>query len=106
MPLWVGGRTLLSLRRAVALGDGWSPFGLRPEQVRAMLDQVELPAGFEVVLHAARPLDPLRDPSGTERTLARLRDAGATIVGGSVAATSADDCCAGLSALAEVGGGL
>jgi probable F420-dependent oxidoreductase len=105
LPLWVGGRTLLSLRRAVALADGWAPFGLRPEEVRTMLDQVELPGGFEVVLHAARPLDPLRDPSGTQQALTRLRDAGATIVGGSVAATSADDCCAGITALAEIGAG-
>ena len=28
VPLWVGGRTFRSLRRAVALGDGWSPFAV------------------------------------------------------------------------------
>jgi alkanesulfonate monooxygenase SsuD/methylene tetrahydromethanopterin reductase-like flavin-dependent oxidoreductase (luciferase family) len=26
VPLWVGGRTLRSLRRAAALADGWCPF--------------------------------------------------------------------------------
>ena len=29
VPMWVGGRTARSLRRAVELGDGWVPFGLR-----------------------------------------------------------------------------
>ena len=28
MPIWIGGRTSRSLRRAVELGDGWVPFGL------------------------------------------------------------------------------
>ena len=30
IPLWIGGRTARSLRRAVELADGWAPFGLRP----------------------------------------------------------------------------
>lgn len=102
LPLWVGGRTLLSLRRAVSLADGWSPFGLAPSAVRELLDQVDLPEGFEVVLHAGRALDPGGDPDGTARVLARLRDAGATVVGGSVAATSAEDCCRQLERLHEI----
>src|SRR4051794_32982181 len=28
IPIWLGGRTPRSLRRALALGDGWDPFGL------------------------------------------------------------------------------
>lgn len=28
VPIWVGGRTMRSLRRAVRHGDGWMPFGL------------------------------------------------------------------------------
>ena len=28
VPIWVGGRTRRSLRRAVEFGDGWMPFGL------------------------------------------------------------------------------
>lgn len=106
VPLWVGGRTLLSLRRAVSYADGWAPFGLRSHEVTAMLDQVSPPSGFEVVLHAARPLEPLRDPAGTATVLARLRDAGATVVGGSVAAADVDEHCRALVALAETGGAL
>ena len=29
VPIWIGGRTARSLRRAVELGDAWAPFGLR-----------------------------------------------------------------------------
>jgi len=106
VPVWVGGRSLRSLRRAVELGDGWAPFGLRPEEVGRLLDEVQPPSGFEVVLHAGRALDPLRDPAGAEQALRRLRDAGATVVGGSVAASDVDDHCRGLAALAEIGGAL
>ena len=37
VPLWIGGRTGRSLRRAVELGDGWVPFGIRAVDVAAML---------------------------------------------------------------------
>ena len=37
VPLWIGGRTARSLRRAVALGDGWVPFNIRMADVAAML---------------------------------------------------------------------
>src|SRR5436190_458513 len=37
VPMWVGGRTARSLRRAVALGDGWAPFGLRTAELGKML---------------------------------------------------------------------
>src|SRR3989442_551373 len=33
MPIWIGGRTARSLRRAIELADGWVPFGLSPEQI-------------------------------------------------------------------------
>src|SRR3954466_14958807 len=33
VPIWVGGRTSASLRRAVRLGDGWMPFGLTGDQI-------------------------------------------------------------------------
>src|SRR5687768_15050627 len=36
VPMWVGGWTPRSLRRAVELGDGWVPFGLKPEDVASM----------------------------------------------------------------------
>ena len=36
-PIWIGGRTARSLRRAVELGEAWAPFALSPDDVAAML---------------------------------------------------------------------
>ena len=40
IPLWIGGRTARSLQRAIALGDGWIPFGLGLEELSLLLDRV------------------------------------------------------------------
>ena len=42
---WDGGRTRRSLRRAVALADGWAPFGVSAAQVADWLTGVEPPEG-------------------------------------------------------------
>lgn len=88
VPIWVGGRTRRSLRRAVELGDGWMPFGLRSEDLVGMLAAVEVPAGFDVVLPAG-PLDPSDHPDRAARRLEALRDLGATAVTVTLSATSA-----------------
>lgn len=103
VPLWIGGRTLRSLRRAATYGDGWVPFGLSPDQLRGLLGKVELPDGFDVVLSAGRQLDPIGDPERAERVLAGLRDAGATIAGAALAAASVDHYCEQLAALSVIG---
>jgi probable F420-dependent oxidoreductase len=54
VPIWVGGGTLRSLRRAVELGDGWMPFGLSGADITRFLDSVELSADLEVVLPTRR----------------------------------------------------
>ena len=36
-PIWIGGRSARSLRRAVLYGDGWDPFGLDLRQLDAMI---------------------------------------------------------------------
>ena len=46
VPIWVGGRTARSLRRAVRLADGWMPFGLSVSELSAMLAGVDVPPGF------------------------------------------------------------
>ncbi len=79
VPIWVGGRTLRSLRRAVALADGWNPFAVTGEQVRTWLDRVEPPADFDVVLPTVATLDPLGDPDPTREALAATAGCGATI---------------------------
>lgn len=102
VPIWIGGRTRRSLRRAVSQGDGWVPFGLRPEAMADMLAAAAPPAGFEVVLPSGRPVDPLGDPAATERVLCRLRDAGATVVGAGITATSVQHYCEQLASLTEL----
>ncbi|MGV0653233.1 LLM class F420-dependent oxidoreductase [Mycolicibacterium thermoresistibile] len=101
VPIWVGGRTRRSLRRAVTLGDGWMPFGISAAQISEWLGSVELPDGFEVVL-ATSALDPLGDPDAARRRLDRLRELGATAVTATVSATSAAHYCEQLAALRDL----
>jgi probable F420-dependent oxidoreductase len=102
VPIWVGGRTLRSLRRAVELGDGWMPFGLSGAEIARFLDRVDLPSEFEVALPTP-PLDAIGNPDDTVRQLRRLKDLGATAATCSVAATSADHYCDQLAALSDLG---
>ena len=101
VPIWVGGRTLRSLRRAVTLADGWMPFGLSTADLQAMLARVDVPAGFETVLPAG-PLDPIADPRRATQRLTTLRDVGATGVTVTVSAESADHYCDQLAALRDL----
>ncbi len=85
VPLWIGGRTGRSLRRAVELGDGWVPFAVRAADVAAMIEHARTTAAWaartrplEVVLRNGRPLDPLSDPAGARKVVDRLIGAGAT----------------------------
>ncbi|XRQ04757.1 TIGR03619 family F420-dependent LLM class oxidoreductase [Actinomadura welshii] len=87
VPLWIGGRTARSLRRAVT-ADGWVPFGLPLRTMAEMLASHDLPPGFDVVLEPSRRLDPIGDPEGTGTALTRLREAGATIAGVRLASSS------------------
>lgn len=103
VPLWIGGRTPRSLRRALALGDGWVPFGLGLSALTDLLARAEVPEGFEVVLSPGRPVDPLGDPEATADRLRRVLGAGATLVSTAVHAESADHYCEQLAALAAVG---
>lgn len=84
VPIWVGGRTRLSLRRALSLADGWMPMALSPERCRDMVAEMTAtsgcPDGFELVLGPARPYDPIGDPDRTRASLERLTGAGATTI--------------------------
>lgn len=106
VPLWVGGRTRRSLRRAAELGDGWTPFAVSPQQVREWLDQVEHAADFEVVLVPSRPLDPGGHPDETAAELHALGEAGATIVKASLVHHSLAHCIEQLEALATLAGAI
>ncbi|MFI6897505.1 LLM class F420-dependent oxidoreductase [Streptomyces sp. NPDC050256] len=104
VPLWIGGRTPRSLRRAVAYGDGWVPFGLPLDRLGEMVGAASLPAGFEVVLSAGRPLDPSGDPDGASEALRKVSAAGATLVSVSLSATGTGHYVEQLEALAAIAG--
>ena len=85
VPIWVGGRSRRSLRRALELGDGWIPFGLPLEDLETILgaddvvrDVASRPGDFDIVLAPEPPLDPAGDRDSTATTLRRYRDIGAT----------------------------
>ncbi|MFI0446533.1 TIGR03619 family F420-dependent LLM class oxidoreductase [Actinomadura sp. 6N118] len=99
VPLWIGGRTPRSLRRAVRLGDGWVPFGLSCDELAVVLAEADIPDGFEVVLAVGGPLDPIGAPEAAERRLRRLGAAGATVADVRISASSATHYCEQLEAL-------
>ena len=99
VPLWIGGSSRKSLQRAVALADGWVPFGLDLAGYRDLLDQTERPDGFEVVLPAGR-LDPVGAPEKAVARLTATADAGATILNVTMRAESAGHYVEQLEALA------
>jgi probable F420-dependent oxidoreductase len=84
VPIWIGGRSARSLRRALALADGWDPFGLdlaelttllaRARQTRAWAERT---TPLEIVLSPERQLDPC--DAAERRELADLADAHAAI---------------------------
>lgn len=89
VPIWLGGRTPRSLRRALELGDGWDPFGLGLEQLEPVIGAArgrrawrERTRPFDLVL----PIDCLLDPTdpAERRELidraSRYRDLGTTIL--------------------------
>jgi probable F420-dependent oxidoreductase len=85
VPIWVGGRTGRSLRRAVELADGWTPFGLSRDEAAALLARArDTPAWsardrpLDLVLQSQRAFDPVGQPSATAEEVAAWCDAGAT----------------------------
>ena len=102
VPIWVGGRTRRSLRRAVELADGWMPFGLDPTELAVAVRDVELPDGFDTVFAPSRAVDPSGDPDRTLELVASAVGAGATIVSPRVVGRSAAHYIEQLEALAEL----
>jgi probable F420-dependent oxidoreductase len=102
MPIWVGGRTKRSLRRALTLADGWCPFGVSVETAGQWLNDRDVPAGFEVVLAADRPLDPLGSPDATTEVLQTMAAAGTTVVSARFIHRSVEHFLEQIHALAEL----
>jgi probable F420-dependent oxidoreductase len=106
LPIWVGGRTLRSLRRAVTLADGWCPFAVPPSQAAEWLLRVDVPSGFEVVLPPTERLDPVNEPSKTQAVLGETAILGATIIMAGFASRSLEDYLEQLEALAAIRKGM
>lgn len=106
VPIWIGGRTFRSLRRAVELADGWCPFGLKAADIAAMVSRVgELPTNFEVVLFPEPMPDPVGDPAGARRVVEPYLAAGATILNLRLRSNSLAECLDQLEAVPHVIGG-
>jgi probable F420-dependent oxidoreductase len=89
VPIWLGGRTARSLRRAVELTDGWDPFGLDLDELsRLVRGAKEWPeykareAPFDVALGLPRPIDltSAGEIEGAIELVEKTRRAGATII--------------------------
>jgi probable F420-dependent oxidoreductase len=103
VPIWIGGRTFRSLRRAVELAEGWCPFGLKADDIAAMLKRVgDLPAGFEVVLFPEPMPDPVGDATGTRRVVQPYLDAGATILNLRLRSDSLPHCLEQVEAMPDL----
>jgi probable F420-dependent oxidoreductase len=84
VPFWIGGHTKRALRRALALGDGWVPppvgfKGPDADDLRRILVEYDVPAGFVIVATAGAALDPMGSPDETEEQMQVLADAGGNV---------------------------
>jgi probable F420-dependent oxidoreductase len=112
VPIWIGGRTARSLRRAVELDcDAWVPFALEPEQVRELLERARSTAAWprrsrplEVGLSPEPPLDPVGDPARVRDEIARHAACGATFLNLRFASRSLEHHLDQLAAFVEVAG--
>jgi probable F420-dependent oxidoreductase len=102
MPIWIGGHTKRSLRRALTLADGWAPFNVPIDTAAEWLRGRDVPAGFEVVLPAERPFDPVADPEATRETLQTMAAAGTTTLSARFVHHSLDHYLEQIAALAEL----
>ena len=104
VPIWIGGRTQRSLRRALTLADGWCPFNVSVTTAAEWLKARELPQGFEVVLPADRPLDPVGEAEATAETLQAIAAAGTTVLSARFVHRSLEHYLEQIHALAELHG--
>jgi probable F420-dependent oxidoreductase len=112
VPIWVGGRTGRSLRRAVELGDGWAPFGLRRAELADLLARArdteawaERSMPLDVIVQNDRPLDPREEPDRVAEQLAKYRDLGATALAARLVHHSPEHYIEQLAALSDLNAG-
>jgi len=113
VPIWVGGRSARSLRRAVELGDGWAPFGLAPEEIGALVAAARTADAWAVrdrpldlVLQSKRAFDPSGHPDATRLEVDALVGAGATALALRFVHHSPDHYIEQLAVMAELVGSI
>jgi alkanesulfonate monooxygenase SsuD/methylene tetrahydromethanopterin reductase-like flavin-dependent oxidoreductase (luciferase family) len=104
MPIWVGGRTKRSLRRAVTLADGWCPYYVSIDTAAEWLKTFDVPPGFEVVMPAEKPLAPVGEPEATKETLETMAVGGTTTLSARFIHHSLEHYLEQVHALAELHG--
>jgi alkanesulfonate monooxygenase SsuD/methylene tetrahydromethanopterin reductase-like flavin-dependent oxidoreductase (luciferase family) len=107
IPLWIGGRTKRSLRRALELGDVWSPFSLSIEQMEGWLAEAQSTDAWHdrqnpMGVAFAVQVDPLADAATTRELLGRWQDAGITHLSVRFVHTSLEHYLEQLEAMAEL----
>lgn len=107
VPFWIGGRSRRSLRRAVELGEGWMPFGLGHEELKATIAWAkELPAWqararpVDLVLRNERRVDPMAEPGEAADLIGGLFAMGASYYSADLKASSRQHYIEQLEALA------
>ena len=111
VPLWIGGRSYRSLRRAVELGDGWAPFGVSAEELGEWVRRARETEAWgarsealELVLYPDPYVDPVGDPAGTQELVGRYVDAGATILNLRFRHDSLGECLEQMQEMVEIAG--
>jgi probable F420-dependent oxidoreductase len=107
VPIWIGGRTRRSLRRALALADGWTPFALSLDEVADALRWGRTLPEWQrrerdLVVMVSAGVDPLNDADRVRRVLDRARAAGVTHVAAGIDAESPQHHIEQIDALAQL----
>jgi len=109
LPIWIGGRTARSLRRAVELADAWAPFALSRQELAEMLERASdtdawkaRATPLEVLVQGTPPFDPLGDADDTRARIQRLSEAGITGLALRFVHHSVDHYCEQLAAMRDV----
>ena len=84
-PIWIGGRTRRSLRRALEVGDVWCPFSLTVDELADFIKEAADTSAWRdrrdpLDVAASTTVDPLGAPDQTTAHLADLVAAGATLL--------------------------